>query len=446
MRHKEQYIKTITLATPVVISQVGQVVVQLADNAMVGQLGAQPLAGVSFANSVFFLFFVFCMGLPMGLTPIVGELYSNGEHRKAGNSLQNSLLLCGIFGILIFGVMMGIRPLMAHMGQDNDVVVIATPYFYYLAWSIIPMMIFASFKQFLEGVGSTRIAMNIVLISNVINIGLNYLLIFGNCGFEAMGAAGAGLATLISRIVMPIIMLMYIGWDKRFNRYISFFSETAFSIKSILTQLKVGIPISSQMTMEVASFSLSAIMIGWIGVNELAGSQVSLVVAHTAFMILIGLTAATTIVISHYWGVKDIESIKVGAIVSYRMAFAYNCFTAILFIALRNQLPLLFTSDPAVIKVASTLLIIGGLFQIVDGLQIISLGILRGMKDVRYPMWVAFFCYIVINLPVGYLLGFVFNLGAPGVWMGFIAGLGLASVLLIMRYRKMIKRHLALQG
>ena len=194
---------------PVILSQAGQILVQLVDNAMVGRLGAVPLAGVSFANAVFFMLFVLGTGMSLGLTPLVGEMYSVSNHRKSAAYLQNSILFYGCMGVCIFLLAMAVRPFMWHMGQSPEVVRQAVPYFGYVAVSVIPFMVFASFKQFLEGVGNTKVAMAIIITSNAINVVFNWLFIYGHWGFPEMGAAGAGLATLISRVLTPVLIIVY---------------------------------------------------------------------------------------------------------------------------------------------------------------------------------------------------------------------------------------------
>lgn len=440
MNLREQYIKTVNLATPVVISQMGQVVVQLADNAMVGRLGATPLAGVSFAGSVFVIMFIFCIGLSLGLTPLVGEQYARSNHKEAAAYLQNSVVLYMVFAVIVFLVLQLIIPFMPYMGQDEEVVAIAIPYIHYLMWGLVPFMLFAALKQFLEGVGNTAVAMYIVLIANCINIVLNYMFIYGNWGAPAMGASGAGLATLISRCAMPVMLLIYFINHKKYGRYLQFFSNKNFSWRYISSLIKIGFPISMQMLMEVSAFALSAIMVGWIGVKELAASQITQTMSSTVFLILVGLASATTIRVSHYFGAKDFKGIEVVAHVSYRIALVYNLVIAACFILLRNYIPLIFNNDPAVVEIAGNLLIFAAIFQVCDGMQIISLGILRGMKDVRYPMWVAIFSYLIINLPLGYFLAFTLGMGAPGIWLAFVFGLGFAAVLLNRRYRVMMRR------
>ena len=441
-QYKEQYRRNLTLAVPVVLSQAGQIIVQLVDNTMVGRLGAVPLAAVSFGGSVFFMLMVIGVGISLGLTPLVGISYSQKDHRRSSAYLQNAILLYGVLSLILFALSQAIIPFMYHMGQPPEVVEMAIPYFNYIAWSLIPLLLFLAFKQFLEGIGNTRVAMMIIICSNVVNIIFNYLLIYGKLGFPEMGAAGAGLSTLISRIITPIWVIVHFRRKVSFNHYFSMFRWSNFQWKRIKSLLSMGIPIAMQMFLEGSAFVLTGIMMGWIGTYQIAGHQITTVISNLAFMIVLGIGAATTIRISHEYGQKNLIALKQAATASYHIGLAWNIFTALAFVLLRNQIPLMFTSDPEVIRVASTLLLFAAMFQISDGLQMISIGILRGLQDVRITSVIAFISYIVINLPVGYLFAFTFGLGAPGLWIGLILGLSTAAFLLIRRFRRQYARLL----
>lgn len=435
-----QYRENLTLAVPVMLSQVGQVVVQLADNAMVGRLGALPLAGVSFGGAVFVIFMFWGMGVSLGLTPLVGEAYAKRDLRGAAALFQNSLVLYAATGIVLLALLLGLEALMDRMGQAPEVVAQARPYFRYLSWSIVPFMMYCAFKQFLEGVGNTSAAMVVMLTSNAINIGFNYLLIYGKCGFPEMGAAGAGLATLISRICMPLMMLAYFLRDVSFRRYLRFFTWAAQGWRRTRQLLSAGLPISVQMVLEVSAFALSSIMMGWIGAVELAAHQIVVTFGNFAFMAMVGISSATTILVSHRFGRGDLDGLTRAATASCHLALMTNFLTMCCFIGLRHWIPLLFTSDTAVAAVAAQLFIMAGLYQFSDGLQVVLLGVLRGMQDVKIVMRYAFVSYIVINLPVGYLCAFTLGMGAPGLWVGFIFGLGVAALLYWRRYRRLIRR------
>ncbi len=435
-----QYRANLRLALPVVLSQVGQVVVQLADNAMVGRLGALPLAAVSFGGAVFVIFMFWGTGLSLGLTPLVGEAYVRKEYRSAAAFFRHSLVLYTGVGILLFLLLVLLGVFMDRMGQEPEVVELARPYFYCLAWSIVPFMVYTVFKQFLEGIGNTRTGMAVVLASNVINIGLNWVLIYGKLGFPAMGATGAGLATLIARVCMPLFMVCYCIGNRTMRRYVRLCSAAGYAWRWMRRLLVVGLPISMQMVTEVSAFALSSIMMGWIGATELAAYQIVITFGNLAFMMMVGVSTATTILVSHEYGAGRIGSMKRTVSASIHLGLAFNFLTMLAFIVFRSRIPLLFNDDAAVVAVAAQLFVLAGVYQFPDGLQVVLVGALRGMQDVRSVMRYAFVSYLLVNLPVGYLCAFPLGMGASGLWIGFIFGLSVAAVLYLRRYRMLVRR------
>lgn len=439
-QYKQQYAQNLRLALPVVLGQAGQIAVQLADNIMVGRLGATSLAGAAFANTIFFMVFIFGVGISLGITPLVGEHFARDQKSSCAGFFQNAMLLYTIMGLLLYALSVAIIPLMYRMGQPAEVVEIAVPYYRYIALSIIPFMIFASFRQFLEGIGNTKVAMTIVIVSNLLNIGLNYILIHGKLGAPAMGAAGAGLSTLISRSITPVMMALWFWMRKEFRYYWSLFERKSFSCASMLKLLKIGIPISIQLVLEASSFCVATIMAGWIGTIALASTQVAIVISNIAYMVVLGVSAATTIRISHEYGRGDWVAMRLAAKASYHICLAWNTLAALLLIGLRGLLPAIFTDDAQVIATTANLLIFVAIFQLSDGLQGISMGILRGIQDVRITIRISFISYVLISITSSYLLAFTFGLGAEGIWCGFILGLASAAVMLIARWRKSYNR------
>ncbi len=437
---KEHYNLCLKLSIPIVLSQLGQVVVQIIDTAMVGRLGATELAAAAFASSTWFMIFIICMGVSMGITPLVGESYASRNHALSATYLQNGIVLFTLMGVVIFSLQWFTTPLLYHLGQPSQVVELAVPYYKMLVLSVVPFMIFAAFKQFLEGIGNTKVAMVVVITSNLINILGNYLFIYGNWGFPEMGVVGAGVSTLISRICMPIFVIFYFMRSHTFKRYTYFFSKNRFSLSKVFSLFKVGMPIALQIFMEFSAFALTSLMVGWIGTVELAANQVAANVSNFAFMAVLGVASATTIRVSHEYGARDFVAMKRAATASLHISFAWNTFTALLFILFREQIPLIFTTDPVVIEIASKLLIFVAIYQFSDGLQCMTIGILRGIRDVKQIMAIAFFSYIVVNLPIGYICAFKLHLGVYGLWIGIIVGLALASILLQYRYRKQLRR------
>ena len=434
-----EYGATLRLAVPIILSQVGQIVTQLADNIMVGRLGALPLAAVSFGGTVSFILFITCMGITLGITPIVGEAYAQGRHRDASAYLLNAIALYGGIGLLIFGVQMGFIPLLDNMGQPADVVTLSIPYYKYLVWSVLPFLLFAAFKQFLEGVGNTTISMMIVVFSNLLNILLNYVFIYGKWGAPEMGATGAGLATFISRLITPFLIIGYCIVHHKMRRYLQLLSRTRLMLRKIRELLKVGFPICVQMSLEGWTFAFSSIMMGWLGTVAIAANQIAITLCNIGFLSLVGISSATTIRVSHAYGVGDYQAIRRIGSSSYRIGLVWNAFTAFTFIMLRDLLPQAFTDNEEVIAMTSKMLIVVAMFQFSDGMQCIGMGLLRGMQDVKITMKIAFISYLVINLPVGYLFGFTLGIGEIGVWLGYIFGLSTAAILLRRRFNKNLR-------
>lgn len=429
------YKRNLKLALPVVLSQIGQVTVMLVDTMMVGHVGTTELAASSFANNVFMVGMYFGMGITYGLTPLVGNSYGNGKLRQVATWLKNGLSTHFIAAIALSVIMFGAYFLLPFMGQPDDVLAAAQPYYILLCISYLPFMLFFSVKQFFEGVGNTNIAMQITLIANAVNIIVNYVLIFGKFGFPQLGLNGAGIGTLISRLIMPLLFMLYIYKIPRFKRYFVVAGRQPVQKYKAFKTLKIGIPIAFQLIVEVVTFSTGAVMMGWLGEIPLAAHQVAIGLAGFTYMISLGVSQATTIRISHQMGMKDYVALQKAAFASTHLVLFFMLSMGIVFITLRNQLPLLFTEDVQVIKIAAQLLIVAAIFQVFDGLQVIMLGTLRGMSDVKVPMFFAFLAYLVVGIPTSYIFAFVLNAGPQGVWFGYLVGLGTAGILFFFRFR-----------
>jgi MATE family multidrug resistance protein len=434
------YKRNLHLALPVVISQIGQVSVSLIDNMMVGHVGTPELAASSFANSVFMIGMFFGMGITFGITPLIGNSFSKGNQQEVVIWLKNGIFthLAAAFGLSL--IMFGVYFLLPFMGQPNEVIILAKPYFLLLCLSYIPFMLYFSFKQFFEGIGNTKIAMHITITANIINVIFNYLLIYGKFGFPEMGLNGAGAGTLISRIAMPVLFVVYIVKTPAFKRYFALAHQQTFSKEKIASLLKIGVPIAFQIIVEVIAFSIGAIMMGWLGEVQLAAHQVAIGLASFTYMISLGISQANTIRVSHQMGVKDYKALKMAAFASTHLVLVFMSSMGIVFIFARNYLPFMFTVDPEVIKIASGLLIIAAIFQIFDGLQVIMLSTLRGMSDVKLPMFIAFFAYLFLGIPASYFLAFHLEMGPQGIWYGYLIGLGAAGILFWLRFQHNLKR------
>lgn len=426
------------MAFPVVLSQIGQVTVSLADNMMVGHVGTVELAAASFSINIFHLGMLFGIGTTMGLTPLVGNVFSQKKEHEVGQYLKNGFLVHVVIALLLTVVMAGVSFLLGDMGQPQAVVAKAKPYYLLLVASLFPMLVFYSFKQFFEGVGNTKLAMAITLTSNFVNIGLNYLLIYGKLGFPAFGLNGAGYATLIARLIMPMMLLPVIFRNKKFKGLFRMAFAAQIQKKKLLEVFHVGLPIGLQIVIEVGAFSVGAIMMGWISKESLAAHQIAIGMASVTYMISLGIGAGTTIFVSHERGVQNHLQMRRIIYASFHLVVLFMSTMGILFVLFRHQLPLLFTEDPKVIAIAANLLIVAALFQIFDGVQVVLLASLRGLSDVRHPMLMAFISYLLLGLPVSYLFGVVHGFGAVGIWLGFLVGLAFAALLFALRLKKKI--------
>lgn len=440
LSYREHFRRNITLAYPVVLSQLGQVMVAVVDSAMVGQTGSIPLAAASLANSITFIMIAFAIGISYAITPLIAAADGQGRAREISEILRHGLVLNIFAGLMIFILIASGSGLLHYMGQDPEVVELAIPYMGIIAFSIVPLMVFQTFRQFTEGLSQTRQAMVITIASNLLNIFLNYLLIFGKWGFPALGLNGAGWATLISRVVMAMAMFLFVAYAPRFASYIKKLQFKRFYRERFNRLLGLGIPSGMQFLFEVSAFSLAAVMVGWLGADALAAHQIGISLASITFMMASGVSAASTIRIGNQLGRKDIPTLRVAGFSNFLLIVAFMAVSGVLFIVFRDFLPTLFIADADVIATASGLLIIAAFFQIFDGVQVVSLGILRGLQDVKVPTLATFIAYWIIGLPVGYLLAFEFGYGIKGVWYGLSLGLGVTAITMFYRFDQLTRK------
>jgi len=433
------YRTTLRLALPVVLTQLGAGLVGLADTIMVGHVDANSLAAVSFANSIFVIGLVAAMGVAMAITPLVGQHYARGEKSAITSIFGNGTLFTLLSGAVISGLMLALLPAMDYMGQDAEVIRIAKPYYIIQVISLLPFLIFTCEKQLLEGLGNTRSAMWVSMISIVVNIILNYILIYGKLGFTPYGALGAAIASLIARTISPAILTVVIKRNEEWWNYIKTFSLKQIKWESLKEIAIVGLPIGGQSVLECMSFSLSCIMVGWLGAVPLASHEIACQLSNITWMGIMGVGSATVIRVSHLYGARDYESMHRCAIASIHIALVYECITSLLLITLNRYIPYIFSNDAAVLTTAPLLIICCGLYQISDGMQVIGLSILRGMTDVRRPVVYSLISYIFLCLPIGYILITHSTLGAVGVWIGFITSLTTVAILVLTRYRRLYK-------
>ncbi len=434
------YKRNLRVALPVVMTQLGGALVGLADSIMIGRYGTTELAAVSFSNGIFFMVMVFAMGCVMGLTPLVGNAFSQNDDERVSTYLQNGLYFTLILSVLTCLLLSAFLPFLEQMGQEPDVIFAARPYFITRIIGLFPFLLFCLSKQFLEGLGNTLIAMIITIGCNLLNVLLNYLLIYGKCGFPEWGALGAGVATMIANILMPILFFICIFAKQNYRKYLALFNRRRGSWKGIVHLAKVGFPIGLQTLLETFVFAVSFIIVGWQSKEALAAHQIANQIADVAFMMSLGIGAATTIRVSHQYGKGDIPAMKMAAYASVHLCLLMNVIGASVMIGLCQYLPLLFTEDTSVLPIATRLLVFAGIFQFSDGLQCVGAGMLRGIVDVKKPALYAFIAYILLALPAGYVLMFPLGIGVEGMWVGFIIGLSVAAVLFHVRFRKQVRR------
>jgi len=441
-RNKHFYWSAFALAGPVVVSQLGQTMVQTADTVIVGKFaGTIPLAAVSLVHSVFIVVMVIGLGISYGLTPIVAQANGKGRKDDCGRLLSNSLWLNIAASLVLFCLInFGSVYAMHHLKQDPLVVEAAEPYLFLLMISIVPLMAFNTFKQFAEGLGFTRQAMNITIWGNVLNIVLAVVLVKGMFGLAPMGIVGVGYATLIDRVLMMAAMSAYVLKSRHFREYVRHFRPFHIDFGRIRAIFRIGAPVAMQYVFEVGAFAAASIIAGMIGAVEQAGHQVAVTLASMSYMMGGGIAAAATIKTGHSFGQNNMLRVRKFATVSYHLVLAFMLVCALAFILLNRQLPLLISSDRAVIVLSAKLLIIAGLFQLFDGTQAVGLGVLRGMGDVNVPTLVTFFSYWVVGIPLSYLFGITLGWGVQGVWYALTLGLLASSALLFLRYRQVMRK------
>jgi multidrug resistance protein, MATE family len=434
-KYLPNYVGLLKLALPLVLTQAGQMTIQLVDNAMVGRFGTAELAAASFANNVYIVVMLLGLGIFMGVTPLVGNARGAGNDREVAATMKNGFVLASwlIPGIALASwSLAGILP---YMGQTDEVVRLAVPYYRSLSIAIIPLLMFALLRQIGEGLGNTIVAMVVTLASNLLKVSLNYCFIFGNMGFPRLGLRGAGYATVISRIMMPLLLYGGFMCLRSMRRYFALMRTVRAASHEIFKILKIGLPIAVQLVLEVSSFALSAVMMGWMGNVPLASHEISIGLASFTFMIANGVAMAGTIRISFLFGARDMKGAERVAISAVHMVLAYMGMCGLGFLLLRHKLPFIFTSDRHVIEQAAPLLAVAALFQLFDGLQVVCLGILRGFADVKAPMLISILSYVIVGLSVSYLCAFSLHFGPVGIWYGFLAGLIFAGSLLALRIR-----------
>ena len=431
------------------LGMLGHTFVAFADNVMVGQLGTAELAAVSLGNSFVFIAMSLGIGFSTAITPLVAEADASKNISEGRNAFKHGLLLCTILSVLLFLIILLIRPVMYYMDQPKEVVELAIPYLNFVALSLIPLIVFQALKQFSDGLSSTKYPMYATILANVINIILNYLLIFGTFGFPKLGITGAAIGTLFSRIIMVYFLWMIFKKKDKFKPYITGFNFKKIEKKITNKLFDLGFPSALQMFFEVGIFTAAIWISGVLGKNPQAANQIALNLSSMTFMVGIGLSVSDMVRVGNQKGLLDFVSLRRIAYSILFLTLLIEIVFASFFLIFREWLPTLYLNDNVlmnindnseVVLIASKLLLVAAFFQIFDGLQVVILGALRGLQDVKIPALITFVSYWIIGFPVSYYLGLYTSFESTGIWIGLFIGLFSASILLYLRFNYLTKK------
>ncbi len=436
-----KYKELLKLGLPIVVGQLGIIILSLADTMMVGRHSTEELAAASFVNNMFNLVIIFSTGFSYGLTPIVGGLFGRREYGSIGKILRNAMLANVVMSLILM-VLMAVLYFNIHlMGQPAELLPIMRPYFVVLLFSMVFVLVFNAFKQFSEGITDTALPMWILLGGNFLNIIGNWILIYGKLGAPELGLLGAGIATLVSRIVMVLIYIGVFFFSKRYVEYRRGFLESNFNRRDFKLLNSLGLPVGLQMGMETAAFSLSTVMVGWLGVTALASHQVMMTVGQLGFMVYYGFAAAVAVKLSNEASSGDNHRLRAIANSGFHLILAQAVLISVVMLLFKNRIGFWFSDDAGVAMMVSTIVVPFVLYQFGDGLQCNFANALRGISDVKPLMYNAFIAYFMVSLPVGYLFGFIFNWGLTGIWLSYLVGLTTAGVLYYLRFLSRTKTN-----
>ena len=443
----------IKLAYPVMIGMLGHTFVQFVDNVMVGQLGTAELAAISLGNSFVFIAMSIGIGFSQAITPLIAEADGAKKDKDISGIFEHSFLICIILGIVLFLLVFLNRNLLYSMNQPVEVVELASPYLFWVSFSLISIVTFQSFRQFADGLSFTRAAMYSTLVGNTINVILNFVLIFGFWIFPKLGVEGAAIGTLISRLCMLTFIIFYLKLHKKLSKYIKRFFPTKVEIERVKKILYLGLPSALHSFFEVAFFISAVWMSGFIGKNSQAANQIALNLSSMTYMVALGVGVAAMIRVGNQRGMMNFRKLREVAISTLLLIIIIDFFFCLIFLIFNDLLPLLYLdpSDPSnlndvneVLTIASKLLIVAGVFQLFDGIQAVVLGALRGMQDVNKPAIIIFFSYGILGFPISYFLGFYTSLAIVGIWIGLLSGLFFSSLFLFLRFNYLSKKIILL--
>ncbi len=435
------YKSIIKLGIPIIIGQIGVILVGIIDNVMVGRYATNDLAAASFVNSIFNIPIFMGLGFAYGLTPLAGQSFGQSNRLKLGSLLKNSLLLNLLFSILLIGAMLLIWFNIDSLGQPKEIIPLIKRYYMLQIISIPFIMLFNGFKQFSDGINNTKTPMYIMLIANGINIISNFIFIYGvEDIIDPLGVVGAGVATLISRIFMLICFIVVFFTGKEFQPYKEALCSSFINRVDIKNLSKMGSMISLQMGMETSLFSITGVMIGWIGKIELAAHQILVTISTIGFMFYYGIAAAIAVKVSNYYGQRDYYNISQSAKAGSNIVMGAALCVSILLLIVRKDVALLFTSDQTIVDIVSIMIFTLITYQFGDALQVSYSNSLRGISDVTAMVKIATLGYFIIAIPVSYICGFVLDWGLQGVWIGYPVGLTITGVIMWARFNRVVDR------
>ncbi|MBN9313151.1 MAG: MATE family efflux transporter [Chryseobacterium sp. 39-10] len=448
--HPQYTRNALKLALPVMLTQVGQVSVNLFDNIIVGKLlGAQALASVSLGNAVFFSIFVFALGFSFAIPPLVSEAHSQHKHETINSVFRHGFVINLGIGLLLMILLYAALPLLYHMDQPKEIIPDTIGFLSIMTLSILPFMAFQTLREVSEGLSYTIGVTKATIIANVINIALNYVFIKGMFGLPPMGVKGSALASLVARIFMMVFLYLVLMKQEKTKRYIKEFTLkiSLFTKEMFNKMLRLGFPTALQMFFEVTAFAGAAFICGLISAKDIASHQIALSMASFTFNLCIGFSVASTVMIGRKLGEGNLVELKKVGINNLKMVFVFMLFCGLIFIVGRHVLPTFFTKkeDMDVVALAAKLLIIAALFQLSDGVQVVALGCLRGIQDVKIPSLITFVAYWIIAIPLGYLLCVNMGMGAFGMWIALGLGLTVSAILLVLRFLNLSQRRINAQ-
>ncbi len=448
-QYTKEFSYNLRLAYPVILGMLGHTLIGIVDNIMVGKLGSTELAAVSLGNSLIFIAMSLGIGFSTAITPIVAEANAENDISKIRSAFHHGLFLCTILGILLFGLVVLAKPIMGLLHQPKEVITLAMPYLDWVAFSLVPLIIYQGYKQFADGLSMTKVSMYAIIMANIVHVIINYCLIYGFWIFPKMGILGAGLGTVISRIAMVTFMHIFLSRKEQLKEYFKDFSFDEIKKSTLKKIIDLGFPSALQMLFEVVLFTAAIWLCGNIGKTSQAANQIALSLASMTFMVAMGLSVVSMIRISHQKGLNNYKQLIIVARSIFLLAIILEIVFAFLFMALHQVLPYMFLNmenqsqlldNKEVVIIASKLLLVAAVFQISDGIQVVVLGALRGLQDVKIPMYITFVAYWVVGFPISFYLGEYTSLKAIGVWIGLFAGLSVAALFLFIRFHYLTKK------